>query len=170
MVGEDFFLAAQLLDRVPEILEIGWAIDIRRGFTGLGDNLREDGTAETILRTAEIDQEQHRFVARAGFGTRHRGAQLRGQRKADISDGREGRNDKRDRCGDALVLAVFLPSGAHAHGVLADRNRETEGGTQFEPDRFNGGVKIGAIARDRGRGHPVRAQINAAQITNLRRS
>ena len=49
VVGEEFLLAAELLDDVPEILEVGGIVDVGRGFAGLRDDLREDGAAEAIL-------------------------------------------------------------------------------------------------------------------------
>src|SRR5690606_4440910 len=42
VVGEEFLLAAELLDGVPEIFQIGGAVHVGRGFTHLRDGLRKD--------------------------------------------------------------------------------------------------------------------------------
>ena len=56
VVGEEFLLAAELLDGVPEVLEVGGAVHVGRSFAHLRNHLREDGAAETVLPTAEIKQ------------------------------------------------------------------------------------------------------------------
>ena len=58
VVGEDFFLAAEELDCVPEFFEVGGVIDVGRGFAHLRNGLREDGAAEAVFAAAQIDQEQ----------------------------------------------------------------------------------------------------------------
>ena len=58
VVGEDLVFATELLDGVPEILQVNRAVEVGRGFTRLRDDLREDGTAETVLAAAEIDKEE----------------------------------------------------------------------------------------------------------------
>ena len=56
VVGEEFFLAAELLDGVPEVLEVGGAVHVGRGRAHLRNHLGEDGTAEAVFPAAEIDQ------------------------------------------------------------------------------------------------------------------
>ena len=58
VVGEEFFLAAELLDDVPEIFEVGGIVDVGRGFAGLRDDLRENRTTEAIFGTTEIDEDE----------------------------------------------------------------------------------------------------------------
>ena len=58
VVGENFFLATEELDHVPEFFEVGGVVDVRGGFAHLRNRLREDGAAEAVLAAAEIDQEQ----------------------------------------------------------------------------------------------------------------
>jgi len=56
VIREKFVLAAELLDGAPEIFEIGRAVDIRRLFTDLRNDLGENGTAETVFTASKIDQ------------------------------------------------------------------------------------------------------------------
>ena len=58
VVGEEFAVAAELLDDGPKLLEVVGAVDVGRGFTHLRNDLSEDGTAEAVFAAAEIDQEQ----------------------------------------------------------------------------------------------------------------
>ena len=67
-----------------------------------------------------------------------------------------------------LSPVAVLPRGAHAHRVLADGNRDAERGAEFHADGLHGGVEIGAVAGDRGRGHPVGGEIHLADVADLR--
>ena len=58
VVGEEFFLTTEELDRVPEFFEVGGVVDVGGGFAHLGNDLREDGAAETVFAAAEVDQEE----------------------------------------------------------------------------------------------------------------
>jgi hypothetical protein len=58
MIGENFSFATELLDRLPEIFEVGGMVDVGRNFTGLGNDLRKDRAAEAVFGTAEIDEEE----------------------------------------------------------------------------------------------------------------
>jgi hypothetical protein len=58
VVSEEFFLAAEELDRVPEFFEVGGVVDIGRGFAHLRNGLREDGAAEAVFAAAEVDEEE----------------------------------------------------------------------------------------------------------------
>src|ERR1019366_757088 len=60
VVGEEFFLAAELLDHMPKFLQVDGVVDIGRGGADLRNDLREDRTAEAVLAAAEIYEEQHR--------------------------------------------------------------------------------------------------------------
>jgi hypothetical protein len=57
MVGEEFSLAAELLDGVPEILQVGGAVDVGHRLAHLRSHLGEDGAAEAVLPATEIDQQ-----------------------------------------------------------------------------------------------------------------
>ena len=57
VVGEELLLAAELLDGVPEILEVGGAVHVGRGRAHLRDHLGEDGAAEAVFPAAEIDEQ-----------------------------------------------------------------------------------------------------------------
>ena len=61
VVGEDLFIAAELLDDVPEILEIGGVVHIGRGLAHLGYSLGEDRSAEAVLSPTQINQQQNRI-------------------------------------------------------------------------------------------------------------
>ena len=65
--------------------------------------------------------------------------------------------------------AAVLPDGAHAHRVLADRNGDAERRAQFHADRLDGGVEVGAVAGDGGRGHPVGGEVDLAEVADLAR-
>ena len=98
---------------------------------------------------------------------------MRREREANVRDRGEGRDDERGGRGNAFVQTFFiadggfLPRRAHAHGIFADGNRDAEGGTEIEADGGNGGVKIGTVASDGGRGHPVGRKVNFAEVTDL---
>ena len=58
MIRQDFPIAAELLNHVPEILQIVGPVDVRRLGADLGNHLTENGSAEAILAAAKIDEEQ----------------------------------------------------------------------------------------------------------------
>ena len=161
MVGEDFFLAAELLDGVPEAFQLGGVFDVGRGFAHLRGDLGEDGAAEAVFAESEIDQEE---LGVAGVGD-----ELGREREADVGDGGEGGDDERGGRGHALGLVGLgvFPGGAHAHRVFADRDGDAEGGTEFHADRADGGVEVGTVARDGGSGHPVGGEVDLAEVADL---
>jgi hypothetical protein len=55
VVGEEFLFAAELLDDVPEILQVGGTIHIRRFLARLGNHLREDRASEPVFAPPKID-------------------------------------------------------------------------------------------------------------------
>ena len=93
--------------------------------------------------------------------------QLRGQRKPDVGDGREGRDDERNGRAHALLPVTVFPDGAHAHGVLADGDGDAEGGAEFHADGVDGGVEVGGVAGDGRRGHPVGGEVDLAEVADL---
>jgi hypothetical protein len=58
VIGEEFLFAAELLDDVPEILQIFRAVDVGRVGAGLIEDLREQRAAEAVLAAAEVDEEE----------------------------------------------------------------------------------------------------------------
>jgi hypothetical protein len=58
VVGEEFAVAAEELDDVPELFEVVGAVDVGRGLAHLRDDLREDRAAEAVFAAAEVDQEE----------------------------------------------------------------------------------------------------------------
>jgi uncharacterized protein YaiI (UPF0178 family) len=64
VIGEELLLAAELLDRVPEILQVSGTVHVWRGLAHLRDHLREDGAAQAALSATEVDQEEDRFANR----------------------------------------------------------------------------------------------------------
>jgi hypothetical protein len=160
VVGEQKPVPVEPLDRIPEGLQVLRTVDVRRGLSGLRQHLREDRAAEPILAPAQVDQQQDgRAVVRRGTG-----GELRRKGFSDILAGGEGGDDERDRCGHAPRLAAVAPDRAHAHGVLADRDGDAERRAEFHAHGAHGGVEFGAFARQRGRGHPVGGQVDAAQM------
>ena len=95
---------------------------------------------------------------------------MRREGQADVGDGGEGGDDERDGGGDTFFLTGggIVPDRAHAHAVFADRDGDAERGTEFHADGLDGGVEIGAVAGDRGGGHPVGGEIHFAEVADLR--
>src|SRR5436190_1037183 len=86
----------------------------------------------TWMITAEIDQQENGAVNQL---------KLRREREPDVRDRCKSGDNERSRRGDALLLVPVLPNGAHAHRVLADRNGDAEGWTEFHADGFHGGIE-----------------------------
>ena len=63
--------------------------------------------------------------------------------------------------------AAVVPDGAHAHGVLADGNGDAEGGAELHAHGLHGGVEVGGVAGDGGRGHPVGGEVDLAEVADL---
>ena len=161
MVGEEFALAAELLDGVPKTFEVGGGIDVGGSLAGLVDDLGEDGAAEAVFPAAEVYQEEGGVV---GVGD-----ELRGERLADVGDGGEGGDDERERGGDAFLRAggLVFPDGGHAHRVLSDGDGDAEGGAEFHANGLHGGVEVGAFAVEGGGGHPVGGKVDLAEVADL---
>ncbi len=93
--------------------------------------------------------------------------ELRGETAADVGDGGEGGDDQRNWGGDAFFAIPVGPNGAHAHGILADGNGDSEGGAEFHADGFDGGVEVGGIA-GHGRGsHPIGGEVDLTEVADL---
>jgi len=60
VIREEFLFATELLDGVPEILEVGGAVDVGGLGAGLREGLREDGAAEAVFAATEVDEEELR--------------------------------------------------------------------------------------------------------------
>ena len=64
VIGENLAVAAQQLDRVPKILQVGGLVDVGRLGARLRNHLREDGAAEAVLAVAEVDEQQDGVLLR----------------------------------------------------------------------------------------------------------
>src|SRR5690606_13406543 len=160
VVGEALLFAAELLDGVPEAFQVIGVVHVGGGRAHLRDDLSQDGAAEAVLAVAEVDEQQGGV---AGVGDAPRG-----QAEAGVGDGREGGDDERGGRGDACLFTgggVF-PDGAHAHGILADRDGDAELGAEVHADGGDGGVEVGAVAGLGGGGHPVGGEVDLAEVAD----
>ncbi len=168
MIGEELAVAAELLDRVQKFFRsAGWSTS-----GGFGAGLRNLPARGSSRRGRCLPRPRSLADGLAWLRAESRGLraglQLRREREPDIGDRRESRHNERHGGGHALLDRAVLPDSAHAHRILADRNRDAEGRTEFHADGLDGGVEIGTVAGHRGRSHPVGREIHFAEIADLR--
>lgn len=150
VVGEQLARRVELLHRREETGEQRRIVEVGRRGAELAVDLRQAGTAETVLAAAEVDQQQAR---RTGVA-----AQLRRERAADVEHRRESRDDQRDRRDHAALARAVAPHGLHRQRILADRDGDAEGAAELGADRAHRVIEHGVVAVvARGR-HPVRRQ------------
>src|SRR5690606_31675335 len=124
--------------------------------------LRQRRATEAVLAAAQVDKDQ--------VGVALVDAQLRGQGAADVLHRRKAGHDQGHGRGDALVLAFIIPAGLHGHGILADRNGDTQLRAQLHADSLDGVVQARVFTGVAGGGHPVGGQADIRQFVDPRGS
>ncbi len=162
VVGKQQLVLVQALDHGKEGLEVFGIVQIRHLLADLVVDLRQRRAAQTVLATAQINQDQ--------IGCAMIQTQLRGQGGAHVLYRGKTGNDQRQRRGNRLLLAGFIPAGLHGHGVLADRNGDAQLGAQLHADCLDGVVQARVFTRVTGSRHPVGRQFDVGQLGDTRGS
>ena len=152
MIGEQYALGDQCLDRTEECTQTLRIFDIRSARSGLAVDLRQNGATQTVAAAREIDQQQARFARIE--------PQFRCQRIAHVLDARECRHDQRQRCRDFLAFRAVLPGRAHRQAVLADRYAHAECRAEVHAYGLDGVEQGGVLAGLACSGHPVGGELH----------
>ena len=165
MVGASEAALHDLLHRVEEALErrgVGVGVAVAE----LSVDLRESRRAERILVVrAEIDVDEIRDLA---LPVR---LEVWRERKANVVDGREARDDERKRRHLGLRLALgILPGRVHRAAVLAYRYRHADLGAELESELLNGIVEYRILAGLTARRHPVGGKPYLRDVADVSRS
>ncbi len=159
VVGEQEVFRAEFLCGVPESAEERGVVDVRTVGAGLVVGLGENRSAESVFSLSKVYQPQ--------FGILFVANELWGEGEAYVANWGECGYDEADGGGDASALTILFPDGAHAHGVFAYGDGDSEFGTELESDGFYGSVEVGAVAGDGGGGHPVCGEVDFPDGTDL---
>ncbi len=160
VVGQQQAILVEALDHREEGLEVFGLVDVGSLLAELAMGLGEDGAAQAILATTQVDEDQ--------VGLALVQAQLGGQGAADVLHRGEAGDHQRKRRGDALVFAAVLPAGLHGHGVLADRDGDAQLRAQLHAYRLDGFIKARIFTRVAGGGHPVGGELDVAELLDAR--
>ena len=147
MVGEQLAFLVQALDQREKGFQLRRLIQVGTGISQLAMDLAEDAAAQSILATPEIKQNQIGCFAVI--------AQLRRQCASGIRTRREGGDDQRQRRDNGFIDQILAPTGAHRHGILADRDADAQFRTQRLANRMHGIEQRGVFAGMTCGGHPV---------------
>ena len=166
VIGEDLAVATECLYGCKKGLQQR-GIDVRHGIAADTVHLGQGRAAETVASLAEINQQQLGF---AYLGIR---PQLRSQRAANVIDTRKRRDDQGQGGGHLLLHALLrpaaIPLGAHRQGILADRNRHAQRRAEVDADRLHGIEQCRILMTVTGSRHPVRRELDAADIAHIGR-
>ena len=134
-------------------------IQIRHLIAHLSINLSERRTAEPLLASRQIHQQQHRFT-RDIQNRRHRTTHIRHRCKCS--------HDKRQGRRHTETLSVVRPAAGHGHGILTDRDRNAQRWTQCKRNRLNRFKEIRILPRLTCCRHPVGTKMNVRQFADPR--
>ena len=140
----------ECLDGGKEGLEQSRVINVRGVGTDVLVDLRQCRATQAVTALAEVDQQQGGIAA---IGT-----QLRGQGTAHITHRCKRRHDQRQRSRYRTVCTILLPDSLHRHGILTNRNGDTQRGTQLGTNRAHGVIQNGILTGVTGGRHPVGRQ------------
>ena len=132
-------------------------IQIRHLVAHLSINLCERGTAEPLLASCQIYQEQHRLTRDIQYG-RRRTAHIRHRCKCG--------HDKGQRRRHAETVFVLIPAAGHGHGILSNRDRNTERGAKIKRNGLNCLKEIRILSGLTCRRHPIGAKMNIRQFAD----
>ena len=155
VIGQQQVRAARFTQRRGKRQQPLWRIEVRRHIAQLAVDLREDGTTQAILATAQIDAQQARGA--------HITTQFRRERAAHIGQRRERRHDQRHRRHHRLAALRVLPGRLHRQRILSHRNGDAQCRTELLAHRVHGRIQRRVFARLTAGGHPVGRQADVAQ-------
>ena len=155
VVGQNFSVRAQGVDRLHQGDQIGRLVQVRHFMAHLVQGLRQDAGAHAVFAAAQVHQNQTPVFHRL---------KLRRERAAHIGQAGKGRDNQRDRRADFFGLTVLLPLGAHGQRVFAHRNRNAQGRAQLHADGAHGGIQRRVFARLAASGHPIGRELDARQV------
>jgi hypothetical protein len=155
VIGEDgvWVVGLKRLDGSEEGADRLGVLDVGRGRADLLEDLREGGSAETLLAAGEVEENEDGLAAV--------GPELGRPSKGNVIDGSEGGDDDGHGGGDLSRLAdLVLPLHLHRHRVLPDGDPDAESRAELHPDRLDGGVETGSLSWMRRGRHPVGRELD----------
>ena len=166
VISQQFAVGVQALYYGEEGFQVFGVVEVGGHCAHCAVHLRKAGGTQTVLTTAQVDQNQvavDAVIAVAQF-------QLRGEHLARIGRGRKAGNNEGGRRGNGFIVAVFVPAGFHRHRVFAHRNGHFQFRAQFHTHSFHRAVQNGVFTGVAGGAHPVGRQFDVRQFGNRRGS
>ena len=155
VVGQNFSVRAQGVDRLHQGDQVGRLVQVRHFMAHLVQGLSQDAGAHAVFATPQVHQNQAPVFHRL---------KLRRERAAHIGQAGKGRDDQGDRRADFFSLSILLPLRAHGQRVFAHRNRNAQGRAQLHADGAHGGIQRRVFARFAASGHPIGRELDARQV------